>query len=64
LAAYLDLLVERNVQHIIPLVSEEQLAEIKELMREALRTSPGLIEAVRDATGITEGDGVSEDELP
>lgn len=49
---YLDVLVEQNVQHIVPLVSARRLAAIKEVLREALRTSPDLVQAVKDVTGV------------
>ena len=49
---YLDLLVEQNVQHIVPLVSARRLEAIKEVLRDALRTSPDLVQAVKDVTGV------------
>jgi hypothetical protein len=48
---YLDILVERNVQHIQSRVPAERLAAIKEVLREALVTNPGLVEVVRSLTG-------------
>ncbi len=59
---YLDMVVERNVQHIAPLVSAARLTTIKELMRDALRTSPDLIQVVKDVTGLEPEARFAEDE--
>ena len=50
---YLDERVEQAVAHLAGRVDSARLEQIRELLREEVRTDPVLVEMVRQATGRT-----------